>query len=220
MNYEDLPDYIQSITDDADIETGDLSGLPEDMIIPKATYDPKYMHLQKLITDFITDFIMKNERDLFNYVNSIASEMKKSPIEIVDLRDKLLGEKNAPISKLIIDGYTKFFNKIFKQFHTNTYTPDMTIYVEQFRDMLEVCDYGYVDLLRKLYNIILDINLDLVRENFNTDTLADYLVTVGDEINLVLIDYELITKIMSDKNTQQKTIDIPFDIDFFSYEFN
>lgn len=173
-----------------------LDNLPDDMVLPKASYDPKYLHLQKLVTDFVTDFIMKNEKDLFLYVNKLSSELITESIKRLELRDNLLGTKNTEISKLIIDSYTNFFNKLHKEIINKNVSDTHQYYVEKLNDMLEVCDYNISILIIKIYNIIVGVNLDIVRENLDTDNISAYIETVGEEINYILIDRKLILELM------------------------
>ena len=212
---------MENIIDEND-EIGDieyLNNLPDDLILPKASYDPKYMHLQKLVTDFVTDFIMKNERDLFNHIDDVTTVRQMSMEEKINFREKLIGTNNIDISKLIIDGYTIFFNKLHKQIKQSKIDDKNIYYADKVNCMLEVCGYNISILIIKLHDIITDINLDITRENLNLDTLDEYLETIGKEINHILIDRKLILELIPNKNDISDKREIPIDADLISVTY-
>lgn len=171
--------------------------IPDDLVIPKATVDPKLLLLQKDVTEFVTSVILKHEMELYNFVKN------NFPTEI----EKILGSTNATIIKMITEITNKFYNKIYFEIQNGFKAPINEVILQ----MCENIDYGAHVLLDKLIRLTFDAHIDVVREKlvFQKNNLDLYQKSVLNQINIYLLSKNLLHVLSKGEDEDGPFINLP-----------
>jgi hypothetical protein len=152
--------------------------LPDDLTFPKATIDPKFLHLQKEVTEFITSVILKHEMDFYNLVKANF---------LLDI-DNILGSTNPTIIQMITEITNIFYNKIYYEIQRGISTPITNLVL----NMRTYADYESHILLDKMIRLTIDAHLDVVREKLALNDLELYQKSVLNQINIYLLSKNLL----------------------------
>lgn len=149
------------------------------IVFSAATHDPKLIRLQKDVTEFVTQIILKHEREYYYFVhNNFHSE-----------RIALLGETNKSVIEVIVAMTNKFYNVLYKNIQ-NSVIGGQEI---EILDMCKMADYGPHILLDRLIKLTLDLHIEVVRESLEVnDDYEAYIKSVLKEINYHLISRNLL----------------------------
>lgn len=169
--------------------------LDDDMTFPKATIDPKLIKLQKEVTEFVTQVILKHEKEFYTLVRTHFS----------DQLDDILGTTNKSIIEMITMTTDKFYNKLYSdiQYKKNS---------DLAKIILEICecaDYGPHILLDKLMRLTIDAHLDVNREKLITDSEDLFLKNILEQINIYLLSKNLLHILSKGKDEDTEFVYIP-----------
>lgn len=176
--------------------------MPDDLVFPKATVDPKLLRLQASVTEFVTTVILKHEREFFDLVSTHFPN-----------KSELLLNTNPSIIEMITRTTNKFYNTLYHQIQNHYQTEEVLL----IHEMCDFTDYGPHILLDKLLRLTLEIHLDIWRENLEMgDDYSIYETTILNEINVRISSYNLLHIMSKGPNDDTVFINLPDGQDAFN----
>ena len=170
--------------------------MSDELIFPKTHIDPKLIHLQKEVSEFVTSVIIKHEEEFYllvkkNFNNTVG----------------ILGYTHGTIISMITETTNKFYNEIYLAIQNQIASPLTNFII----DLAIHAEYGPHILLDKLIRLTIEIHFEMIREQLILDNLDLYKESVLKQINQYLSSCKLIHILSKGPNDDIPFVNVPDD---------
>lgn len=145
---------------------------------PIVKINETHIAFQKEIVEVITSLILKCENDLLALVLEHA----------LSFAENILGKTCQKNVDLIVTYHTDIFNK----YYFDVQEKKDVSHVKLVNDLSAYMNYGPHILLKKMFEFILDLHLDVVREKLDLNDVDGYEMSVLKQINELIVTRNII----------------------------